>query len=78
MTHVPEYSKAGRDQFRRKCQWYTIMQNALYFYEWGLYEHAMTQQFMAYVIRDEIEAATPLDGKDWLFGEYLYRLGEPS
>jgi hypothetical protein len=54
------------------------MQNALYFYEWRLYEHAMTQQFMAYAIRDEIEASTPLDGKDWLFGEYLYRLGEPS
>lgn len=54
------------------------MQNALYFYEWEMYQHAMERQFVAYAIRDEIEAATPLDGKDWLFSNYLYRLGEPE
>lgn len=78
MSTPPDYSKVGRDNFKLKCGWYTVMQNALYFYEWEMYQHAMEQQFVAYAIRDEIEAATPLDGKDWLFSNYLYRLGEPE
>lgn len=78
MSNPPNYSKVGRDNFKLKCEWYTAMRNALYFYEWGMYQYAMERQFVAYAIRDEIEAATPLDGKDWLFSNYLYRLGEPE
>lgn len=78
MTHPPEYSEAGHDQFRRKCEWYTAMQNALCFYGWEMYQNAMERQFVACAIRDEIEANMPLDGKDWLFYEYLYVLGEPQ
>lgn len=78
MNTPPDYSKVGIDHFKLKCKWYMAMQNALYFYEWGMYQHAMEQQFIAYSIRDEIEAATPLDGKHWLFSNYLYRLGEPE
>jgi hypothetical protein len=72
-----KYSKAGRDSFILLCKWYTLMQQALYFYEWKMYDTAMERQFEAYAVRDDIEASTPLDGQDWLTREYLYRLGEP-